>query len=99
MPRPERGGHNTRHPTGIRVVVAFLVLLGLILGPLGYLKGISADTGSAAEWFTLSFGAAVGLPFLAAAVATVAGDRTAALWALALLAWPAIFITAVHLLG
>lgn len=95
------GGHNTRHPTGIRVVLAVLAALALILGPFGYLMGLDADShaGSAAEWFTLAFGAAVGLPFLGAAVATVAGDRKAALWCLALLAWPVVFVSAIHLLS
>lgn len=100
-PSAPEGGRNTRHPTGIRVVIAILALFALILGPLGYLMGLDAQThaGSAAEWFTLAFGAAVGIPFLAAAVATVAGDRRAALWALALLAWPVVFVVVVHLLG
>lgn len=93
------GGHNTRHPTGIRIVVLVLALLALILGPLGYLMGLRADPqhGTAAEWFTLAFGAAVGIPLLAAAVSTVAGDRKAALWALALLIWPVVFVSAIHL--
>ncbi|OLT24442.1 hypothetical protein BJF83_24180 [Nocardiopsis sp. CNR-923] len=98
---PTGGGDNTRHPTGIRVALAVLALAALVLGPAGYLMGVraSAHDGSAAEWFTLAFGAAVGLPFLAAAVATVAGDRRAALWSLALLAWPVVFVSAIHLSG
>ncbi|PWV55099.1 MULTISPECIES: hypothetical protein [Nocardiopsis] len=100
-PSSSGGGRNTRHPTGIRVVVIVLALLALALGPLGYLMGVDADShaGSAAEWFTLAFGAAVGLPFLAAAVATVAGDRRAALWSLALLVWPVVFVVVIHLAG
>lgn len=93
------GGHNTRHPTGIRIVVLVLALAALVLGPLGYLMGLRADPqhGTAAEWFTLAFGAAVGIPLLAAAVSTVAGDRKAALWSLALLIWPLVFVSALHL--
>ncbi|WP_017602806.1 hypothetical protein [Nocardiopsis alkaliphila] len=99
-PSTPGGGNNTRHPTGIRIVIGVLALLALILGPCGYLMGLNADShaGSAAEWFTLAFGAAVGLPFLAAAVATVAGDRRAALWSLTLLAWPLVFVVLIHLL-
>ncbi len=33
---------------------------------------------------------------LAAAVATVAGDRRAALWSLVLLAWPLVFVSLIH---
>ncbi len=93
------GGHNTRHPTGIRIVVLVLALAALVLGPLGYLMGLRADPqhGTAAEWFTLAFGAAVGIPLLAAAVSTVAGDRRAALWSLALLLWPLVFVSTLHL--
>ncbi|MBB6119909.1 hypothetical protein [Nocardiopsis algeriensis] len=93
------GGRNTRHPTGIRIVVAVLALLALTLGPTGYLMGQSAAShaGSAAEWHTLAFGAFVGIPLLAAAVATVAGDRRAAALSLALLAWPLLFMSLVHL--
>jgi len=93
------GGHNTRHPTGIRIVVLVLALAALVLGPLGYLMGLRADPqhGTAAEWFTLAFGAAVGIPLLAAAVSTVAGDRKAALWSLALLIWPLVFVSTLHL--
>lgn len=100
-PSAPEGGRNTRHPTGIRVVIAILALLALALGPVGYLMGLDAQAhaGSAAEWFTLAFAGAVGIPLLAAAVATVAGDRKAALWSLALLAWPLIFVTAIHLAG
>lgn len=98
-PSAPGGGRNTRHPTGIRVVITLLALLALVLGPLGYLRGLQAHThaGSAAEWFTLAFGAAVGIPLLAAAVATVAADRKAALWSLALLLWPLVYVTAIHL--
>jgi len=98
-PSTPGGGRNTSHPTGIRVVVLILALIALVLGPTGYLMGVDAHshTGSAAEWFTLAFGAAVGIPLLAAAVATVAGDRRAALWALALLVWPVVFVLAIHL--
>ncbi|WP_150239870.1 hypothetical protein [Nocardiopsis quinghaiensis] len=98
-PSAPGGGRNTRHPTGIRVVIALLALFALVLGPVGYLRGLTAvaHSGSAAEWFTLAFGAAVGIPFLAAAVATVAGDRKAALWSLALLVWPVVFVTVLHL--
>ncbi|MFV2196445.1 MULTISPECIES: hypothetical protein [unclassified Nocardiopsis] len=100
-PPAPSGGHNTRHPTGIRVVLALLALAALALGPTGYLMGLRAvdHDGSAAEWFTLAFAAAVGLPFLAAAVATVAGDRRGALWSLTLLAWPVVFVSALHLTG
>ncbi len=98
-PSAPGNGRNTRHPTGIRVVIALLALMCLVLGPAGYLRGLSvqAHAGSAAEWFTLAFGAAVGIPLLAAAVATVAGDRRAALWSLALLVWPVVFVVAIHL--
>ncbi|WP_460769347.1 hypothetical protein [Nocardiopsis nanhaiensis] len=98
-PSTRGGGRNTRHPTGIRVVICILALFALVLGPFGYMMGIDADSraGSAAEWFTLAFGAAVGIPFLAAAVATVAGDRKAALWSLVLLAWPVVFVVVIHL--
>lgn len=98
-PSTTGGGHNTRHPTGIRIALAILATLALTLGPTGYLMGLqaTAHAGSAAEWFTIAFGAAVGLPFLGAAVATVAGDRKAALWCLALLAWPLVFVSAIHL--
>ncbi|MEE2041740.1 hypothetical protein Q8791_31415 [Nocardiopsis sp. CT-R113] len=98
-PSAPGGGRNTSHPTGIRVVVVILALIALVLGPVGYLMGVDAHShaGSAAEWFTLAFGAAVGIPLLAAAVATVAGDRRAALWALALLVWPVVFVLAIHL--
>ncbi|MDA8370002.1 MAG: hypothetical protein M0026_09025 [Nocardiopsaceae bacterium] len=89
---------NTRHPTGVRVTAAILGLACLILGPAGYLNALSAGPG-AGEWYTLGFGASVGLPLLAAAITTVAGDRRAALWALALLAWPLLYIPAVHLLA
>ena len=100
-PSAPGGDRNTRHPTGIRVIVTLLALAALLLGPLGYLRGLNAHAhaGSAAEWFTLAFAGAVGIPLLAAAVATVAGDRKAALWSLALLAWPLIFVTAIHLAG
>nr|WP_202423435.1 hypothetical protein [Nocardiopsis alba] len=99
-PSAPGGGRNTRHPTGIRVVLCLLALFALAAGPFGYLMGLDADShaGSAAEWFTLAFGAAVGIPFLAAAVATVAGDRRAALWSLALLLWPVVFVVVIHLL-
>ncbi|MDA2811763.1 hypothetical protein O4J56_14065 [Nocardiopsis sp. RSe5-2] len=97
--RPRRlpAGTNTRHPAGIRIVAAVLAVAALVLGPLGYVNGTSADTGSASEWYTLGFAASAGLPLLAAAITTVAGDRRAALWCLALLAWPPVFIAAVHL--
>ncbi|WP_046470568.1 hypothetical protein [Allosalinactinospora lopnorensis] len=95
----ERPTRNTRHPTGIRVTVAILAALSVILGPIGYTNGIYADTNSAAEWFTLGFGASVGLPLLGSAIATVAADRRAALWSLALLAWPIVFVAAIHLLA
>ncbi|WP_304455011.1 hypothetical protein [Nocardiopsis sp. YSL2] len=100
-PSAPDGGRNTRHPTGIRVVIAIVALLALVLGPAGYLMGVRADTptDSGAEWVTLAFGAAIGLPLLAAAVATVAGDRRAALWSLALLVWPVVFVSAIHLAG
>ncbi len=98
-PSAPGGGRNTRHPTGIRVVIALLALFALVLGPAGYVRGLDAQAhaSSAAEWFTIAFGAAVGIPLLAAAVATVAGDRKAALWSLALLAWPVIFVAALHM--
>jgi hypothetical protein len=97
-PSTSGGGRNTRHPTGIRVVVIILALMALALGPAGYLMGANAQAhaGSAAEWYTLSFGAFVGIPLLAAAVATVAGDRKAALWSLVLLAWPVVFVSLIH---
>lgn len=97
-PSASGGGRNTRHPTGIRVVVLVLALMALVLGPAGYLMGTNAQShaGSAAEWFTLSFGAFVGIPLLAAAVATVAGDRRAALGSLVLLAWPLVFVSLIH---
>ncbi|MBB4931957.1 hypothetical protein F4561_002777 [Lipingzhangella halophila] len=88
---------NTRHPTGIRVTVALLAAMCVLLGPVGYAKGVAAETNSAAEWFTLGFGASVGLPLLGAAIATVAGDRRAAMYSLVLLAWPVVFVTALHL--
>ncbi|WP_067974718.1 hypothetical protein [Nocardiopsis trehalosi] len=88
---------NTRHPTGVRVTAGLLLAASLVLGPLGYVEAISADA-AAAEWYTLGFGASVGLPLLAAAITTVAGDRRAAVWSLALLAWPVVYVAAVHLL-
>ncbi len=88
---------NTRHPTGIRVTVALLGAMSVLLGPVGYTNGVTAETNSAAEWFTLGFGASVGLPLLGAAIATVATDRPAAVYSLALLAWPVVFVTAIHL--
>jgi hypothetical protein len=100
-PSTPDGGRNTRHPTGIRVVIAIVALLALVAGPAGYLMGVRDATprGTGAEWVTLAFGAAIGLPLLAAAVATVAGDRRAALWSLALLAWPVVFVAVIHLTG
>ncbi|WP_017591758.1 hypothetical protein [Nocardiopsis potens] len=104
MPPADNGGRpggapgsNTRHPAGIRIVAAVLAVAALVLGPIGYLNAISAGDDSAAEWYTLGFAASAGLPLLAAAVTTVAGDRRAALCCLALLAWPLIYITAIHL--
>ncbi|CAM4315959.1 hypothetical protein NORO109296_25220 [Nocardiopsis rhodophaea] len=102
LPPVENGGppiRNTRHPLGVRITAAVLGLAGLILGPIGYLNAVAADASSAAEWYTLGVGAAVGLPLLAAAITTVAGDRTAARWSLALLLWPIAYITAIHLLA
>lgn len=93
--RPDR---NTRHPTGIRIVTGVIATACITLGPIGYLNGVMTTSTRAAEWYTLGFGAAVGLPLLAAAIATVAGDRRAALWSLALLAWPVVFIIPIHLL-
>ncbi|MBB6171795.1 hypothetical protein HNR23_001855 [Nocardiopsis mwathae] len=101
MPPVENGGppiRNTRHPVGVRVTAAILGLAGVVLGPVGYLKAVAADSGSAAEWFTLGFGAAVGLPLLAAAITTVAGDRVAARWSLALLLWPIAYLALAKLL-
>ncbi|RNL81850.1 hypothetical protein [Halostreptopolyspora alba] len=88
---------NTRHPTGIRLTVALLAAMCVLLGPVGYAKGVASESNSAAEWFTLGFGASVGLPLLGAAIATVAGDRRAALYSLVLLAWPVVFVTAIHM--
>ncbi len=84
---------------GVRITAALLGVAGLILGPIGYLNAVAADADSAAEWYTLGFGAAVGLPLLAAAITTVAGDRAAARWSLTLLLWPIAYITAIHLLA
>lgn len=97
--RPRRlpTGTNTRHPAGIRIVAAVLAVAALVLGPVGYVNGVSAGAHSAAEWYTLGFAASAGLPLLAAAITTVAGDRRAALCSIALLAWPPVFIAAVHL--
>ncbi|MFC3997523.1 hypothetical protein ACFOVU_16440 [Nocardiopsis sediminis] len=90
---------NTRHPRGVRVTAALLCAASLVLGPIGYAQAISSDTGSAAEWFTLGFGASVGLPLLAAAITTVAGDRRAALWSLATVGWPVVYVVVIHLLA
>ncbi|MDT0303753.1 hypothetical protein [Streptomonospora wellingtoniae] len=94
----DRQIRNTRHPLGVRITAGVLGAACLVLGPIGYLRAIAAGEGSAAEWYTLSFSASVGLPLLAAAIATVAGDRRAALWSLALLGWPLVYVTAVHVL-
>ncbi|GAA4901144.1 hypothetical protein [Streptomonospora salina] len=94
----DRPIRNTRHPLGVRITAGLLCAASVVLGPLGYLRAIAAGENSASEWYTLSFSVSVGLPLLAAAIATVAGDRRAALWSLALLAWPVVYVVAVHLL-
>ncbi|MFD0777105.1 hypothetical protein ACFQZ2_24490 [Streptomonospora algeriensis] len=93
----DRQIRNTRHPLGVRITAGLLCAASVVLGPLGYLRAIAAGEGSAAEWYTLSFSVSVGLPLLAAAITTVAGDRRAALWSLALLGWPVVYVIAVHL--
>ncbi|GAB3473103.1 hypothetical protein [Nocardiopsis coralliicola] len=95
--RRRAGGPNTRHPAGIRVVAGVLGAAALVLGPVGYLQALSAADTTTGEWLTLGFAVSIGLPLLAAAVTTVAGDRRAALWCLALLAWPPIYIAGIHL--
>ncbi|WP_461001341.1 hypothetical protein [Streptomonospora sediminis] len=94
----DRQVRNTRHPLGVRITAGVLGAGSLVLGPMGYLRAIAASEGSAAEWYTLGFTVSVGLPLLAAAIATVAGDRRAALWSLALLGWPVVYMIAIHLL-
>ncbi|MBV2363130.1 hypothetical protein ACFPZ0_20450 [Streptomonospora nanhaiensis] len=93
----DRSARNTRHPLGVRITAGLLGVLCLVLGPVGYIRAISAGSESAAEWYTLGFSVSVGLPLLAAAITTVAGDRRAALWSLALLGWPVVYVVAIHL--
>ncbi|MGI5121853.1 hypothetical protein ACQEU5_20295 [Marinactinospora thermotolerans] len=104
MSTPEGGpGAPQRRQRGVRVTVGVLALLCMLLGPVGCLNGIAATQSgegvrSAAEWYTLGVGAAVGLPLLCAAIATVADDPLTARLSLVLLLWPVVFASGTLLL-